>query len=659
MMNSKLTSAGYEVSIPPQKRLAETQCKKILAFGDSRMTYQSAMGWAWNPSLVNITGIELRGTNQTFPTGSTVFTWNAAARTMQVTAPGDTIGEPVEISDGARYIVYSGNGVDYVRMSGYSRSFSATDKTDTLASGGSSTNNARRQTGSMLNIVDALTHRRFNILPDFGIGGNTTADMLRRLQQVVTSDADIVLVGGGTNDVVAAGRAPASIAADHTTMWDALLASGKIVIVELITPRFGSIAAFGGTANDPGALATHGPGIIETNRLLIAAASTRPGVWLVDGFSENVDLITGRVKDYSTLDGLHDGTLMAVSHAKKVAGILNNLFPDTRSTQNVGGLALYNASTMPGGNLIVTNRGSFTGSGGILNAGAALTPVWLPLTAYTLNQHVIVGDRLYRCVAAGTSGASQSMRPQNKGGTVTDGTCSWLYVSSGVCVLSWTAATAYNVEDVVVTTAGKKYQCVTAGTSAASAPTATTATVTDNTVTWAFVDTGCSTGFAAGWIGGRSTGANINSTWHKVIAEDGREYQEGVITGAIVNQKTANAEDIQIYTGSTPIVLANMDDGDMLDTSVVMRIIDSDQCAGVTMDQIYTGYPINHDNTCMGNAPRGLLIDDPFTLALQPFRWVGAGAATITAMNQRIRIASMQNGVFRVRLRTMDTHKIL
>lgn len=64
----------------------------------------------------------------------------------------------------------------------------------------------------------------------------------------------------------------------------------------------------------------------------------------------------------------------------------------------------------------------------------------------------------------------------------------WYCSQTGVaCKAQWAATTAYIVGQKVRTASGNVYQCTVAGTSGSSAPTATSGTITDGTVTWKFL----------------------------------------------------------------------------------------------------------------------------------------------------------------------------
>lgn len=76
---------------------------------------------------------------------------------------------------------------------------------------------------------------------NFGVGGDTTAQMLARIKPVVDSGADIVLFMGGTNDRIG-GMSVADTKRNITAIVRRLTKAGKIVIVANDTPRFGDKA---------------------------------------------------------------------------------------------------------------------------------------------------------------------------------------------------------------------------------------------------------------------------------------------------------------------------------------------------------------------------------------------------------------------------------
>ena len=111
-------------------------------------------------------------------------------------------------------------------------------------------------------------------------------------------------------------------------------------------------------------------------------------------------------------------------------------------------------------------------------------PTWSASTAYAVDDQVkptANNGYYYTARTAGTSGDKEPTWP--KSGTVADGTVTWAPIGK------WNASTAYAVDDQVKPTAnnGYYYTARTAGTSGDKEPTwpeSGTATVADGTVTW-------------------------------------------------------------------------------------------------------------------------------------------------------------------------------
>ena len=113
--------------------------------------------------------------------------------------------------------------------------------------------------------------------------------------------------------------------------------------------------------------------------------------------------------------------------------------------------------------------------------------IWKINTVYSLNDVVVTVAGVYTCTTAGTSAAAGA-GPTGVYPTtgIVDNTCIWSANQLGYGVI-WTAATVYAANDVVVQPWGV-YVCTVGGTSAAAgARGPTNASLTDGTVTWAFV----------------------------------------------------------------------------------------------------------------------------------------------------------------------------
>lgn len=151
----------------------------------------------------------------------------------------------------------------------------------------------------------------------------------------------------------------------------------------------------------------------------------------------------------------------------------------------------------------------------LLNSSSAaqidlvVAPAWGASLAYPAGQIVTNGGNYYLVTTAGTSASSGG--PTTTAASITDNTVTWKYLGP-VTAGAWAASTAYVVNQVV-TNGGNSYKCVAAGTSASSGgPSGTgSATITDGTATWVYVS---SAGAAAGVDATTpTTQVTAGSTW--------------------------------------------------------------------------------------------------------------------------------------------------
>lgn len=576
--------------ISPRKDIARSRrIKNIASIGDSIITYQGSFGYAFTG--LTITGVELRGGSINTPSGTASLTWNVTNSTLTYTAPGDTAGTPVVVTDGM-FELTSGTSAYTLRVGVFTRLLPSITKTDTLTTG---IRYWRRSSGSFQYIIDALTNRRFNFMRDFGIGGNTTADMVKRYAQIVNANPDLILENGGTNDTVAASATPQSIAQNRSANWELAKAAGIPVLALLISPRSGALTAKGAAGTDSASVTTFGPRIVQANNLITAAAQA-PGnssIMIMDNVTNLTDTVTGKVLDYATEDGLHLGGNGALEYAYPVVAALNVMSPDTKSTCNISNVSYYNATTNPTGNLLGVGQGSFQGTGGTVSGRSSLTPAWAATTAIVKDGHVIVGGNLYRALNAGTTG---STAPSHNMGSVVDGSVTWMFMSSGV-----------------------------------------------------------TSGFGAGWTL-QAGGTSVTVSTHKVAdARSGLGWQEFIIQNATVNELAGTAEEITMYPGYPQV--SQFTTGDLIDTSVQVQM-PYDQgrfCHGLRFETIYVGATITHDNRCFEYCSQGINYPLPFTLALEPLPF----QAGITALLPRIFIQAKAGATAYVRIRSLDVHKII
>ena len=168
-------------------------------------------------------------------------------------------------------------------------------------------------------------------------------------------------------------------------------------------------------------------------------------------------------------------------------------------------------------NIVAPNHGEETGTGSAFRFQQGVSSkrqIYIAATTWTGNTVFSLGDRIlnggagYICKASGTSAATGGPTGTTTGVDITDGTVVWRYVTNvaaiGQTVLNygttfdsqgadrtlplWTGSTAFEVGDRVSNNS-LGYQCLTAGTSAASGgPTGTGNSITDGTVVWKYID---------------------------------------------------------------------------------------------------------------------------------------------------------------------------
>lgn len=126
--------------------------------------------------------------------------------------------------------------------------------------------------------------------------------------------------------------------------------------------------------------------------------------------------------------------------------------------------------------------------------------VWESGKAYVVSDQVWSDGKIYVATNNGTSGTTA---PTHQVGIVTDGAVLWQYVSAAPAIevdlldypwptptdaTPWAETRSYALNDTVYF-GRNKYTCTVAGTSGTVAPTHTTGTATDNSVTWTYTST--------------------------------------------------------------------------------------------------------------------------------------------------------------------------
>mgnify|MGYP001761183641 FL=1 len=374
---------------------------------------------------INITGVAPCRASMQTATGSALLEFRAADKNIRVTLPGETVGSWTPIADGI-FQIPSGNTSNYMRVSITSRLLPATDKQDTLASG---TRYWRRPNGSWKYQLSAALFEQIQWLPTFGIGGNQSTDVAKRMGPIVNSGANIMLMNVLGNDYITGNiTVPDSVI---TTMsnGDQVLAKGVPVILQLLPPRYGKDAA-GGNLTFTGEYTAARQGNMTTgNRAMRNAAYSRPGMYVADP-SKAIDALSaqGAIFNGYTSDGKHPAGGLAHCIMLSNLAPLRQMFGAYAFSPTVGAGDYYNATLNPGGNLLVSNQGAFAGSAGTKNAGITNTATWASATIVAARSFVISGGNLYFTDIGGTTG---SIAPAHQQGSASDGGVIWTFIDSG------------------------------------------------------------------------------------------------------------------------------------------------------------------------------------------------------------------------------------
>ncbi|MFL9828720.1 GDSL-type esterase/lipase family protein [Rhodoplanes sp. SY1] len=248
----------------------------------------------------------------------------------------------ITASQGVRAIPWPTPSNNLVVWFGDSRTFGiSADPPDTKSiTAGGQASWAAHGAGYRCNTIRAVGNR--------GIGGDTTADMLARISDVVNSGAGVCVFLGGVND----NTDTAATIANYGTIFDTLSAANIVTIV----------------CNElPDDTAGHQPyQIIRRDWLENPARRvTWPKLLQVDTFRPCLkDGTTCNWKDGYAPDGLHPGVYGAKAIGGTLGPTLAQLFAAYSRQDNLptGAGDAYNASTNPGGCLL--SNYMMTGTGG-------------------------------------------------------------------------------------------------------------------------------------------------------------------------------------------------------------------------------------------------------------------------------------------------------
>lgn len=209
---------------------------------------------------------------------------------------------------------------------------------------------------------------RVQYLKNAGVAGNTTAQMLSRLQTDVIANApQRCVILGGTNDVTGA-VAFATTTANLTEMYQQCIANGIEVVACTIPPN--------NTAADHA-------GVVKLNAWLHGYCANH-GIPLVDFYRVLVDPATGNYKAAYTSDGTHPIVAGEAVMATEFAAQLPASFPPFKPWL-VGANDAANEST----NMIVngTMQGTTRATSWVLNSALTNTTESLPTDANVVGNY--------------------------------------------------------------------------------------------------------------------------------------------------------------------------------------------------------------------------------------------------------------------------------
>lgn len=166
--------------------------------------------------------------------------------------------------------------------------------------------------------TEMLTGGRLRPLANEGVSGETTAQFLARINNVIAHGAAIVcLYTPGVNDVKGVGIPAATTIANLTAIFDALAAAGSIVLTGTIPP-----SDLINTTEERQAL-------FAVNRWLKNEAAARPGLIVVDVYGAVADPTTVAWKPGYHSDGTHPNGLGAFTIGTLFAAALDKIIPNT------------------------------------------------------------------------------------------------------------------------------------------------------------------------------------------------------------------------------------------------------------------------------------------------------------------------------------------
>lgn len=165
------------------------------------------------------------------------------------------------------------------------------------------------------NWCNAFLGQRFNLVRNAGVGGNTTAQMLARINaDVLAYASDWVMVEAGANDV-ANDVATATIQANLTAILDAIEDDGRRVVLMTLPPSSNYSTTARRTV------------LSQVNAWIRTLPLTRRNLVVVDVWRVLADPATGNPATGMAVDAVHWTEMGALRVGKAVANALDPLVP--------------------------------------------------------------------------------------------------------------------------------------------------------------------------------------------------------------------------------------------------------------------------------------------------------------------------------------------
>lgn len=314
--------------------------------------------------------------------------------------------------------------------------------------------------------MQLFSRNRFRITGEYGVAGETTAQIRARVGSAISDPARNVFLLAGINSITSATPTPAAdIIADNKGIWDALQNAGKRVI----QPTIMLARQITTTAQRQ---------VFDQVNAWIMSEGPKRGIIVIPWHHLWSDPVDGKPHGpsqsapWTTIDGTHPSSYGAALMGKFAAERLAPLFPDSGTV-----LTYSNADTS---NAITNGMMINTGGTGQLNAvpNSAVADGWKLVTS--------VSQVATPSIVAASDGLGNWQRIQITAGTVNSGSCQFSFDAPITPAVPWAPSTAYSLNALVIN-GGNAYKVTTAGTSAASGgPSGTGATISDGTVVWAY-----------------------------------------------------------------------------------------------------------------------------------------------------------------------------